>query len=29
MKLEHIAEDLKVRFARSIEIEPEEAIVRE
>ena len=29
VKLEHIAEDLKVRVARSIEVEPEEAIVRE
>ena len=29
MKLEHIAEDLKVRFTRAIEVEPEKAIVRE
>jgi hypothetical protein len=29
VKLERIAEDLKVRFARSIEVEPEKAIVRE
>jgi hypothetical protein len=29
MKLEHIAEDLKVRFAWSIEVEPEKTIVRE
>jgi hypothetical protein len=29
VKLERIAEDLKVRFARSIEVEPKTTIVRE